>query len=170
MAEADGQGGVTGVRFIGQHSRLGLLVAIATFLTDQLTKWWVLNVLHLNEREPIQITPFMDFAMAWNKGVSYSLLTSNSQAPLIGLSLVLSAALVIWLAKAKTRLSGLAFGLIIGGALGNALDRVIHGAVADFVLLHWGTWTWYVFNVADVGIVFGVGLLIYDNLFNDGKI
>jgi signal peptidase II len=153
------------MKLLGTFSRLGLITAVITFLFDQLSKWYVLNIIHLNERDPMHIASFMDFAMAWNKGVSYSLLTSNSQEPLIALSLLLSVILLIWLARAKTRLAAFALGLIIGGALGNALDRVLHGAVADFVLLHWGDWSWYIFNLADVGIVVGVGLLIYDNLF-----
>jgi signal peptidase II len=155
------------LRFLGTLSRFGLTTAVVTFLADQLSKWWILTVVNLDEREPIQITPFFDLAMAWNKGVSYSLLTSNNQEPLIALSLVLCVALLVWLARAKSSLAAFAFGLIIGGALGNALDRVLHGAVADFVHLHWGTWSWYIFNIADVGIVAGVGLLIYDNLFNE---
>jgi signal peptidase II len=157
------------LKLLGPFSRVGLLWAVPTFLLDQLSKWWILNVVQLNEQYPRQITPFFDLALAWNKGVSYSLLTSNSQEPLIALSLVLCIALVLWLAKAKTTLAALSFGLILGGALGNALDRVIHGAVVDFALLHWGTWSWYIFNVADVGIVAGVGLLIYDNLVGGEK-
>jgi signal peptidase II len=166
MAEAQREDGVKGLKLIGPFSRIGLAWAVPTFAFDQLSKWWILNVVQLDPAYPRQITPFLDLALAWNKGVSYSLLTSNSQEPLIALSLILSVALVLWLARAKTGLAALAFGLILGGALGNALDRVMHGAVADFVLLHWGTWNWYIFNVADVGIVAGVGLLVYDNLFN----
>jgi signal peptidase II len=153
------------LKLIGPLSFTGLLFAVPTFALDQLSKWWILNIVQLNEQYPRQITPFLDLALAWNKGVSYSLLTSNSQEPLIALSLALSVMLVFWLAKAKTGLAALGLGLILGGALGNALDRIMHGAVVDFVLLHWGTWSWYIFNIADVGIVAGVGLLIYDNLF-----
>lgn len=154
------------LKLLGPFSRFGLLWAVPTFALDQLSKWWILNIVKLDAEFPRQITPFFDLALAWNKGVSYSLLTSNTQEPLIALSLILSLMLVIWLAKAKTKLAAFALGLILGGALGNALDRVMHGAVVDFVLLHWGTLDWYIFNLADVGIVAGVGLLIYDNLFN----
>ncbi len=153
------------LKLIGPLSRLGFAWAVPTFLLDQLSKWWVLNVVQLNEEFPRQITSFFDLALAWNRGISYSLLTSNSQEPLIALSLILSVLLVVWLARAKTGLAAMAFGLILGGAVGNMLDRVIHGAVVDFVFLHWGTFSWYIFNLADVGIVVGVALLIYDNLF-----
>jgi signal peptidase II len=156
---------VSSLKLWGPLSGFGMFFAVPTFALDQLSKWWVLNIVQLNEQYPRQITPFFDLVLAWNKGVSYSLLTSNSQEPLIALSLALSVMLVIWLAKAKTGLAALGLGLILGGALGNALDRIMHGAVVDFVLLHWGTWSWYIFNIADVGIVAGVALLIYDNLF-----
>lgn len=149
----------------GPHTRFGALIAILVFAADQLSKYWILRIINLDERDPIQITPFMDLAMAWNRGVSYGLLTTNMQVLLIILSLVISVFIVLWLAKATHAMAAVAFGMILGGAIGNALDRAVHGAVADFVHLHWGTWSWYVFNVADIAIVAGVALLIYDNLF-----
>jgi signal peptidase II len=72
--------------------------------------------------------------------------------------------LIFWLAKAEKALAAASYGLLIGGALGNALDRFLHGAVADFVHFHWGTWSWYIFNVADIAIVAGVAVLLYDAL------
>lgn len=151
-------------RFWGPLSRLGLLIAVWVFVLDQLSKFWILRIVNLDERPPIQIAPFADLAMAWNKGVSYGLLTTHAQQLLVLMSLFITAVLWIWLARAGTALAAAALGLIIGGALGNALDRVLHGAVADFVHLHWGTWSWYIFNVADVAIVAGVLLLLYDGL------
>ena len=149
----------------GAMSRLGLLVATWVFLLDQVTKFWILRIIDLDGRPPIQITPFLDLAMAWNEGVSYGLLTTSAQMILVLMSLLITGLLVIWLARATGPLSASALGLVIGGALGNALDRVIHGAVADFVHLHWGTWSWYIFNVADIAIVVGVVLLVYDGLW-----
>jgi signal peptidase II len=87
------------------------------------------------------------------------------QGILVAMSLLISGVLWIWLARAATPLAAAALGLIIGGALGNALDRLLHGAVADFVHLHWGTFSWYIFNVADIAIVAGVILLVYDGLW-----
>ena len=84
------------------------------------------------------------------------------QGFLVALSLAITVMLVMWLAKADKALSAASYGLLIGGALGNALDRLLHGAVADFVHLHWGTWNWYIFNVADIAIVAGVAVLLYD--------
>ncbi len=153
------------MKLSGPLTRLGAIIATLVFAADQLSKYWILRIINLDEREPIQITPFMDLAMAWNRGVSYGLLTTNTQLLLIILSLVICVFIWLWLAKATHVLAAVAFGLILGGAIGNALDRAVHGAVADFVHLHWGTWSWYVFNVADIAIVAGVALLIYDNLF-----
>jgi signal peptidase II len=148
--------------------RLGLNIATLVFAADQLSKYWILNVINLDEREPIQITPFMDLAMAWNKGVSYGLLSTHMQGLLVALSVAIAIMLVFWLRKATKPLAAASYGMLIGGALGNALDRLLHGAVADFVLLHWGTFNWYIFNVADIAIVAGVALLLYDAFF-DGK-
>ncbi len=149
--------------------RLGLLIATLVFVADQLTKFYILRIVNLDEREPIQVTPFMDLAMAWNKGVSYGLLSTHMQGLLVALSLAISLMLVFWLTKATKPLAAASFGMLIGGALGNALDRLLHGAVADFVLLHWGTWNWYVFNVADIAIVAGVALLLYEAVFEGRK-
>jgi signal peptidase II len=150
-------------------TRLGLITAFLVFAADQLSKYWILKLVNLDEREPIQITPFMDLAMAWNKGVSYGLLATHGQEVLVALSLAISVLLVAWLRKATKPLAAASFGLLIGGALGNALDRVLHGAVADFVHLHWGTFSWYIFNVADIAIVAGVAVLLYDAFFEGKK-
>ncbi len=157
------------VRFFGPLTRLGLLIATMVFAVDQLSKWWILKVVNLDEREPIQITPFMDFAMAWNKGVSYGLLTTHMQGLLVVLSLAITVMLMFWLAKADMAQTAASYGLLIGGAVGNALDRLLHGAVADFVHLHWGTMSWYIFNVADIAIVAGVAVLLYDALLGQKK-
>ncbi len=153
-------------RFWGPLTQLGALLALLVFVMDQLTKFWVLRIVNLDERNPIQVTPFLDLAMAWNRGVSYGLLTTHAQQVLIIMSLMISAVLWLWLAKATAPVAASGLGLIIGGALGNALDRVLHGAVADFVHLHWGTVSWYIFNVADIAIVAGVALMLYDGFFD----
>ncbi len=156
------------IAFIGPLTKLGLLLTALTFAFDQISKFWILRVINLDERGPIQVTPFLDLVMAWNQGISYGLLETHVQEVLIALSLVISAFLVAWLARVRHPLQAGAIGIIIGGAFGNALDRILHGAVADFVLLHWGNWNWYVFNIADIAIVAGVALLLYDGLFSGG--
>jgi signal peptidase II len=150
-------------------TRLGLLVAALVFAFDQLSKWWILRIVNLDEREPIQITPFLDLAMAWNKGVSYGLLSTEMQILLVVLSVVIAGTLVVLLTNATKPLLAASYGLLIGGALGNALDRLLHGAVADFVHFHWGTYSWYIFNLADIAIVAGVAALLYDTLLGEKR-
>jgi signal peptidase II len=141
---------------------LGLAMAALAFGLDQSIKWWIINIVNLPERGEIQVAPFFDLVMAWNKGVSYGLMSNNRQAALIAVSLLISVVLWLWLCRSHRPLTVASLGLIIGGALGNALDRFVHGAVADFILLHWQNWNWYVFNPADVAVVAGVALLFYE--------
>ena len=150
----------TKVRLIGGAS------AFLMLLVDQAHKLWMLNVYDIVSRQPVQVLPFFDLVMAWNKGVSYSLFEADSDLERYVLLAVTTAAtlfLVVWLWRAQTRLSGLALGLIIGGAIGNGIDRMAYGAVADFFHFHVGTFSWYVFNLADVAIVAGVAGLLYDS-------
>ena len=150
----------TQVRLFGGAS------AFLMLLVDQAHKLWMLNVYDIISRQPVRILPFFDLVMAWNKGVSYSLFEADSDLERYVLLAVTTAAtlfLVVWLWRAQTRLSGLALGLIIGGAIGNGIDRMAYGAVADFFHFHVGTFSWYVFNLADIGIVAGVGLLLYES-------
>lgn len=153
-----------GFRLWGPVSGLGLLTAVIAFALDQAHKWWMLEVYRIAERGRVQITSFFNLVMEWNKGVSYGLFAQHSQTGrlvLIGVSMVAVAGLALWMAQCTTRLAGLSLGLIIGGAIGNLLDRIVHGAVADFFHFHYAGFSWYVFNIADVAIVAGViGLLI----------
>ena len=166
MADPLRKNRVMKVRLIGPLTSLGSMLGLLVLAMDQLTKFWVLRIVNLDERNPIQITPFLDLAMAWNRGVSYGLLTTHAQLLLIVMSLFISALLWLWLARATAPVAAAGLGLIVGGALGNALDRVLHGAVADFVHLHWGTVSWYIFNVADIAIVAGVALMLYDGFLD----
>ena len=150
----------TKVRLLGGAS------AFLMLLVDQAHKLWMLTVYDIVSRQPVRVLPFFDLVMAWNKGVSYSLFEADSDLERYALLAVTAGAtlfLAVWLWRAQTRLSGLALGLIIGGAVGNGIDRAAYGAVADFFHFHVGTFSWYVFNLADVGIVAGVGLLLYES-------
>ena len=154
-----------GVRLRGPLTPLGLALAGLVFLADQLHKWWMLGPYAIAEKGYVQITPFFDLTLVWNEGVSYGLLRAggHGQFVLVAVSLAVCLFLVAWLARARQALTAAALGLIIGGALGNALDRLLHGAVADFFHFHVRDWSWYVFNLADVAIVAGVGLLMYES-------
>ena len=145
--------------------RLGAVAAVLVFAADQASKLWLLRGFDLPERSPYSVAPGFDLVMAWNRGVSYSLFTSDGATGrylLIGATLVASVALCIWLWRSATVLTCLALGLLIGGALGNLVDRVAYGAVVDFVSLSAGSFHWYIFNGADCGITLGVVLLLLE--------
>lgn len=141
----------------------GIAAAVATFVLDQATKLWVLS-LAIPERGPLRIAPFLDITLVWNRGISYGLLQQDGLGRwlLVAATVAASVGLTVWLMRARHAVVRLALGLIVGGALGNLVDRVAYGAVVDFVHLHAGSFSWYVFNVADAAIVVGVGLLLLD--------
>ena len=151
---------------------LGLAVAVLLLAVDQASKWWILESLRLPEVRHVPLLEFgplgLDLSMVWNRGVTFGLLSGDG--PWNHLVLALLAAgialfLLRWLARAETRAVAVALGAVIGGAIGNVADRLRFGAVVDFVDAHaWG-WHWYVFNIADAGIVCGVAALIADALF-----
>jgi signal peptidase II len=155
----------------GPFTQLGLVVAALTALADQALKLWLVYGFDLAHRGRFALAPYVDLVLNWNTGISYGLFRDQGtvgQWILLAVKVVAVALLWAWLARAPSRLSAIALGLIIGGAVGNAIDRWTFGAVADFVLLHFGTATWhfewYVFNLADVAIVAGVIGLLWDAL------
>ena len=159
------------IRFTGSQMRFGLAVAAVACLLDQASKLYLLFVFDIAAREPVRIGPFIDIVLARNPGISYGLFQTQGpvgQWVLLGFKAVAILLLLLWLAHAKDRLTALSLGLIIGGAMGNAIDRLAYGWVADFVLFHISTpnwrFNWYVFNLADVAIVAGVIGLLYESL------
>lgn len=150
--------------------RAGILAAMVTLAADQASKLWLLNVFDLARRGAVKVTPFFDLVLAWNIGISFGWLQNDSQAAqlaLIAVKVIAVVALAIWMARSHTLLATVALGLIIGGAIGNSIDRFAYGAVVDFALFHieiaGNTYNWYVFNLADVAIVAGVAALLYDS-------
>jgi len=154
----------------GPLTRYGLIVALIVCGIDQGSKLWLLDVFDLANRGIVHLTPFLDFVLTWNTGISYGLFPQESDFGRYALLALKAGAVLIlwiWLARAESRLTALSLGLIIGGALGNAVDRLAYGAVMDFVLFHVTTpsfnFTWYVFNLADAAIVAGVIGLLYES-------
>ncbi|MDF0521366.1 signal peptidase II [Bradyrhizobium yuanmingense] len=150
--------------------RAGILAAMVTLVADQASKLWLLNVFDLGRRGAVRVTPFFDLVLAWNIGISFGWLQNDSQAAqlaLMAVKVIAVVALAIWMARSHTTLATVALGLIIGGAIGNGIDRLAYGAVVDFALFHieiaGNTYNWYVFNLADVAIVAGVAALLYDS-------
>lgn len=144
---------------------LALALSALVFGLDQTHKWWMLNLYGITA-EPVAILPFLDLVLAWNRGISYGLFRTPMQGVLIALSLAISLLLWLWLCRSRNQLTVAALALVIGGALSNAFDRAVHGAVADFFHFHIGTFSWYIFNLADVAIVAGVALLLYESFLD----
>ncbi len=152
--------------------RPGLIFAALLLLADQASKWWILEVARLPEVRHIPLLaagPFgLDLTMVWNRGVTFGLFAGDGPLNHILLALLaggIALFLLRWLARAESTRIALALGAVIGGAVGNIIDRLRFGAVVDFVDAHaWG-WHWYVFNLADAAIVCGVVVLLADALF-----
>jgi signal peptidase II len=143
-------------------------MVILVFGLDQATKWWILESV-MQPPRVMPVTPFFNLVMVWNRGVSFGMFNQDSAYNawiFTALALAISAVLVVWMWRADNRLIGVAIGLIVGGALGNAVDRLRFGAVADFLDFHVMGYHWPAFNVADAGISIGAVLLLADALFS----
>ena len=150
--------------------RPGVIAALAALALDQASKLWLLFVFDIAHRGAVRITPFFDLVLAWNVGISFGWFQNDHQVTQIALMVIKAVAVIvlaIWMARSRTLMATIALGLIIGGALGNAIDRFAYGAVVDFALFHLriggNICNWYVFNLADVAIVAGVAALLYDS-------
>jgi signal peptidase II len=166
---------VAGSYVWGELSGFGLSLAVLACAIDQAVKFWLLLGLQLTSQSPIALGPFVSLVLTWNAGISYGLLPQSGPIGAWALLAFKVAAVVllwVWLARVSSRLTALSLGLIIGGAVGNAVDRLHWPGVMDFVLLHveTATWSfrWYVFNLADVAIVAGVVGLLYESLRHGG--
>jgi signal peptidase II len=159
----------------GPLTPFALAIALLAAAVDQAVKLYLLFVVDLGARGIVPLTPFLDLVLTWNTGISYGLFRQEGplgQWALLALKAIAVILLWIWLSRTSSRLTALSLGLIIGGAVGNAIDRFAYGAVADFVLFHVTTasfsFKWYVFNLADVAIVAGVVGLLYETLIDRG--
>ena len=150
---------------------LGALVALAALVLDQLSKWWILESV-MDPPRRIALTPFLDLVLVYNRGVSFGVFGG---APdwmpwvLTGFALAIAVGLGIWLRRAGDRWLAASIGLVIGGAVGNIVDRLRFGAVVDFIDVHVAGWHWPAFNVADSAITVGVAVLLLDALKSKGR-
>ena len=152
--------------------RLAGSTALLGLAADQGSKWAVIHFMASRDNEPAEILPVFDLVMWWNHDTSFNLLHIGSAfGPYIFslASLVIIGLLVLWLSRIARPILAVAIGAVIGGALGNVVDRLRVGAVADFLDAHIGAYHWPAFNVGDSLIVVGVAVLALDGLFGDGK-
>ena len=146
------------------HILLGLFIVLCIFILDQASKYWVLHGLNLAVRGDIPIFTGLDFTLIWNTGITFGLLQNfGSHIPSIIeiIEVIICIFLGIWLIKTKEIIFTSASSLMIGGALGNIVTRIIYGAQIDFIRLHVFGWSWYVFNIADSAIVCGAVIIIF---------
>lgn len=149
---------------IASNRRTGLVVAAIIFAADQVMKWLVVGPLGLEARGSIKVLPFFNLTWVENYGVSMGFLTASSEAGrwlLVGMTALISIAVLVWMWREKRRADVMALGLVLGGAIGNIVDRVRFGHVIDYADLHLGAWRpFLVFNVADAAITIGVLILL----------
>jgi signal peptidase II len=144
----------------------GIGVAALVVLLDQLTKAWVVGFF-AGQPRMVGVTPFFSLVLTWNRGVSFGFFNAGDGPGPLVFSLLAAAiviALLLWLARTDDPLLAGGIGLVIGGAIGNVVDRLSRGAVVDFLDFHLAGWHWPAFNVADAGICIGVGLMLLDGL------
>src|SRR6185369_9688901 len=139
-------------------------VAAIALVLDQATKFFFHDLLVVGGPRAIEVLPFFNLVTVWNYGISFGLFTSGSVV-FVGLALAIVVALLVWLRSVTAPLIAVALGLVIGGAIGNVIDRLRFGAVFDFLDFHVAGWHWPAFNVADSAICVGVFLLCIDALF-----
>ena len=146
---------------------LGAGIALAVFALDQISKFAVLHGFVVTHSEPVPLLPFLALTLRLNSGISFSFFpqqTLGGIAALIVFTLAATALLGFWLWRTRSMLIGVGLGAIIGGAFGNAFDRIVYGAVVDFLDVHIGGRHFFVFNLADAAINIGVVLLLADSL------
>lgn len=152
------------------HVRIGLTLAAVVAAADQGAKWWIVGTV-MQPPRIIPVTDFFNLVLGYNRGVSFGMLNMHSPMGrwiLAGLALAITAALLVWMWRAEKRLVVAGLGLIVGGAAGNVIDRVLVGAVVDFLDFHWAGYHWPAFNVADIAITGGAAALIWDSFFGGG--
>lgn len=148
---------------------LGLAVCGVSIVLDQISKWLFLDIMR-SAGGIIEVTGFFNLVMVWNRGVSFGMLSDHAELGrwgLSGLALAIAIGLFFWLRRADHWMLATALGLVMGGAVGNVIDRVRFGAVFDFLDFHVAGYHWPAFNVADSAIVVGVGLILLDGLLNN---
>jgi signal peptidase II len=147
--------------------RLGLSIAAVVLVLDQLSKWWIRDVVMIPPRT-IEVTPFFNIVYARNTGVSFSMFRADSQIGqwlLSGVALAIVAGLLVWMRRLDRRWPVVALGLIVGGAIGNVVDRLRLRFVFDFLDFYWNGYHFAAFNLADSAITVGVAMLLIDGLF-----
>jgi len=153
---------------VHRRATIGFYMLALIALADQISKWLVLDRMG-DVEHTIPLTSFLNIVLVWNKGVTFGIYNHPSGKHYLPYILIAVAALILfllgrWLWRTNSTLVALALGAIMGGAIGNVIDRVRYGAVTDFLDFYYGSYHWYAFNIADAAIVTGVALLLLDGM------
>jgi signal peptidase II len=171
---------------------VGFSIALDIIILDQISKWLILEYVIRNEVQPqgiklglidwimkapprmpsgasVDVLPFFNLTMVWNEGISFGMFHGTGIWLLVGVSLIITALFSVWLTRATGWLQAVSLAMVIGGAIGNVIDRLRFGAVADFFDFYIGSWHYPAFNVADCAIVVGIALLVLDGVFFEPK-
>lgn len=156
---------------MGKGVVTALAVALSILILDQATKWWVLATFD-PVSWPLRVTSYFNLTLVWNRGISFGLFGEGGEFGrwfLTALALIIAGALVIWLWRGVDLLTRYGIALVLGGAIGNAIDRVMYGAVVDFLDFHVAGFHWYTFNVADTGVVVGAITILAASMLNERR-
>jgi len=155
------------MRFSNHYIKPALFLGFGVMLADQLSKWWLVNTI-MQPPHAVAVAPFFNLVLVRNKGVTFGLLnTINRDIMPYVLAAVAGGILLVlgrWLWRTHSKLVAYGLGLVMGGAVGNILDRIREGAVVDFLDFYYQNHHWFAFNIADAAIVTGVSLLVFDSL------
>jgi signal peptidase II len=148
----------------GGVKKLGYGLALVVFFLDQLVKYWILEIVRLPEQGSVQLAPFFSLTFVGNVGVSMGMFQASSDFGrwgLVAVTAAIAGVVAVWIAREQQRVEVVALGLVLGGALGNIVDRIRFGYVVDFLHFDWGATSFWVFNVADAAITLGVLVLLW---------
>ncbi|WP_310621125.1 signal peptidase II [Flexibacterium corallicola] len=156
----------------GRYSPLIALIATIGAALDQLAKIWVVHIYDMANNVFISVLPVLDIVLVWNRGVSYGLFQQDhpiGRWALAVFTVLAAIAIWVWGVRSSSKPLSIYLGLILAGAIGNGIDRIYYGQVVDYLYFHVNSFSWYVFNLADVWIVLGAAGLFWDSLFSKKK-
>lgn len=151
--------------------KVGFGLALCIAFLDQLSKWWILDVV-MQPPRLVPVMPFFNLVLGWNRGVSFGMFDTGSPIGrwiLVGITAAITIGMLVWLWRVTRFREAIAIAFIIGGSVGNITDRIRFGAVTDFLDVYIGTHHWPAFNVADSAIMIGAAIIVLDSLFTKGN-
>ncbi len=147
------------------------LVAVLALLIDQFHKFYMIEIFGIVEKKRIEVAEFFNLVMVWNRGISFGMFQGHEYSNyfFMVLTVIISTILLLFARKSVSMLEASGFGLVVGGACGNLIDRILRGAVADFFDFHYSGYHWPAFNIADSCVFVGAAILVYSGIFTKNR-